>query len=136
MTSRTKGALLLLLAFGLGVAAGALGFGVYRSHTDWRTPEGRFRFQESILARMTKELDLRPDQHQSISGILRDSGQEFTKLREEMRPRFGEIRSRTRDRIRGALDPGQQEKFDVMIRQWEERAKQRHGPDGTERKAP
>jgi hypothetical protein len=136
MTSRTKGALLLVLAFALGIAAGALGLGAFRGRPGWHSPEERAHFQEAILARMTKELDLRPDQQQAIGGILREGGQEFTKLRDEMRPRFREIRSRTRDRIRSALDAPQQVKFDGMVRACEERAKHRPGPDGPEHKGP
>ncbi len=136
MTSRTKGALLLVLAFVLGAAAGALGFGAWHAHRDWRSPEARARHRETIVARLTKELGLRPDQQQTIDGILRDAGQDFTKLREEMRPRFREIRTRTRDRIRSALDAQQQVKFDGMVRTWEERAQHRADPDGPGRRAP
>ncbi len=141
MSSRAKGALLLILAFVLGAAAGVLGTRVFAFRSDWHTPEGRVRFQESILARMTKQLDLRSDQQQAVRGILQDAGQEFTKLREEMRPRFQEIRSRTQERIRGVLDGAQQAKFQAMVRDWEERGRRRHGsdgpaPGGAERKAP
>ncbi|HTX55455.1 MAG TPA: hypothetical protein VMD08_18775 [Candidatus Baltobacteraceae bacterium] len=136
MTSRTKGTLLLLVAFVLGAAAGVLGYGVFRSRPDWHTPEGRARFQESILARMTKDLELRPDQQQAIGSILRESGDQFAKLREEMQPRFREIRTRTSDRIRGVLDAQQRAKFEEMVRKWEERANRGHGAGGPERKAP
>ncbi len=127
MTSRTKGALLLLVAFAFGGAAGALGYAVFHSRPDWHTAEGRARFQESILNRMTKELALRSDQQQAIGGILRESGDQFAKLREEMQPRFREIRNRTSDRIRAVLDPQQREKFEAMVRRMEER-RRRPGP--------
>ncbi len=136
MTSRTKGTLLLLVAFVLGAVAGVLGYGVFRPRSEWHTPEGRARFQESILSRMTKDLELRPDQQQAIGSILRESGDQFAKLREEMQPRFREIRTRTSDRIRGVLDAQQRAKFEEMVQKWEERAKHGRGAEGPERKAP
>ena len=63
MRSRAKGALLLLVAFGLGVGAGALGFGVYQTRAGWwRGPQEPGQLQQHVLARLTKDLGLRPDQ--------------------------------------------------------------------------
>ena len=141
MRSRIKGALLLLLAFGLGVVGGAVGFGVYHARFgDWRSPEGVGRFQHFILKRLEKELDLRQDQRQQVEAVLKETGQEFTKLREEIGPRFRDIRNRARDRIRAALDAAQQVKFDAVAKEWERRAERWRGrgawSEGTDRKAP
>jgi len=136
-----KGALLLLLAFGLGVAGGAAGFGAYRGRMEpWRSPEGAERFRQHVVARLTKDLDLRPEQRQQVEGILKDTGQDFTRLREEFAPRFRELRVRARDRIRGVLDQEQQVKFANVEREWERRAERWRGrgpqPDATTPKAP
>jgi hypothetical protein len=138
MTSRVKGSLLLLAAFGLGVGAGALGFGVYQARTGWgRPPQDPARFQQHILQRLTKELGLRPEQQKSVEAILSETGQEFTRLREEIGPRFRDIRTRTRERIRGVLDAEQQTKFEAVEREWERRAARWHDRQpGNERKAP
>ena len=128
MTPRLKGALLLVLAFLLGVASGALGLGVYQARTGWmgarRDPA---RFQQFMLTRLTRELDLRDDQRQQVEAILRESGQEFARLREEIRPRSREICSRTRGRIRALLDPGQQERFEALTQEWERQAERWFG---------
>ena len=128
MRPRLKGALLLLLAFVLGVGTGALGLGLYQTRTGWwgaRRDAGRF--QELMLKRLTSELDLRADQQQQVEVILRGSGEEFARLRQEIRPRFQEIRERSRDRIRALLEPGQQAKFEILAQEWERRAERWRG---------
>ena len=141
MRPRLKGALLLLLAFVLGAGTGALGFGLYQTRTGWwgaRRDAGRF--QQIMLERLTRELDLRGDQQQQVEAILRESGEEFARLRQEIRPRFQEIRKRSRDRIRALLDPGQQAKFETLAQEWEHRAERWRGnaspPQEKESKGP
>ncbi len=141
MRPRAKGALLLLVAFGLGIGAGMLGFGVFQTRVGWwRGPQEPGRQQQHVLARLTKDLDLRPDQQESVKGILGEVGQEFSRLREEFGPRFREIRTRSRDRIRSVLDADQQAKFDKLAQEWERRESRRRdhppGSAGTERKGP
>jgi hypothetical protein len=123
-----KGALLLLLAFALGVAGGAAGFGAYRGRMEpWRSPEAAARFQQHVVARLTKELGLRPDQRQQVEVVLKETGQDFIRLREEFAPRFRELRTRARDRIRSVLDQEQQAKFANVEREWERRAEHWRG---------
>ena len=142
MRPRLKGALLLLLAFVLGATAGALGFGLYQARTGWWGPRrDPARFQQFQLKRLTRELDLRADQQQQVEGILRESGEEFARLRQEIRPRFQAIRGRTRDQIRGVLDPEQRARFEVLAEEWDRRAAERWGwrpqaPDSEKSKAP
>jgi len=139
MKPRVKGALLLLLAFGLGVGAGVAGYACYQARFGWRHAPQEGRFQQIVLARLTKELDLRPEQRQQVESVLKETGQEFARLREEIAPRYRDIRTRARDRIRAALDAGQQAKFDVLEKEWARRAERWHGrdarPGGDEGKA-
>ncbi len=130
MRPRVKGALLLLLVFLLGAGAGALGLGVYQVRTGgWGPPRGG-RFQEFMLRRLTSELELRPEQRPQVEAILRETGEEFARLREEIRPRFREIQARSRGRIKAVLDAGQQAKFDAMADEWERRAERWRGRSG------
>lgn len=131
MRPRLKGTFLLLLAFGLGVVGGAVGFGVYHSRfADWRSQGGAARFQERVLSRLTKELGLREEQRQRVEAVLQETSQEFAKLRAEIGPKFRDIRDRARDQIRAALDVEQQGKFDKVAQEWERRAERWRGPGG------
>lgn len=127
MTPRVKGGLLLILAFLLGAAAGALGFGIYQARSGWVGPYRGARFQEFVLRRLTRELGLKPDQRQQVEAILRDTGEEFRRLREEIRPRYREILGRSRERINGVLDPDQRAKFDVLADEWDRRRGEARG---------
>ncbi len=128
MTTRVKGALLLLLAFLLGAAAGAFGFGLYQARTGWwRPPRDPARFQRVLVNRLTRTLELRPEQRQEVETILGETGQEFARMREEIGPRVRAIRERTRERIRAVLDPGQQERFERWAEDWERRGERWRG---------
>lgn len=131
---------MLLLAFGLGVVGGAVGFGLYHSRFgDWRSPHAAGRFQDRILSRLTRELDLRSEQREKVEAVLKEAGQEFVRLRNEIGPRFREIRDRSQERIRAILDAAQQTKFDVLAKEWERRIERWRGRgpgDGPERGKP
>jgi Spy/CpxP family protein refolding chaperone len=129
MRPRVKGGLLLLLAFVLGVAAGASGYAVYRARVGWwGAPQGAARLQEFVLRRLTRELDLRPEQRQQVEAILREAGDQFARLRGEMRPRFHEIRDRTRERIQTLLDPDQKIRFEALMDLWDRERGHRGSP--------
>ncbi len=125
MRPRIKGALLLLLAFALGAAAGATGFGIYLARTGW-PPRGE-RFQQFVLRRLEREVNLRPEQREQVEAILGETREEFRRLREEVRPRFREIVARSRERIRRSLDADQQAKFDALADEWERRGERWRG---------
>jgi Spy/CpxP family protein refolding chaperone len=137
MRPRLKGTLLLLLVFGLGVAGGAAGFGLYHARFgEWRAPDRDGRFQGRILTRLTRELGLREEQRQRVESILKDAGQEFTRLREEIGPRFREIRGRSQARIREILDSAQQTKFDSLLQEWDRRIDRWRGRGAGDAPAP
>jgi hypothetical protein len=127
MRPRLKGALLLCLAFVLGVGVGAAGFGIYAVRVGW-PPRGE-RWIPWVLQRLDRELELRPDQHQRVENILRETRDEFGRLREEFRPRFREILNRSRDRIKAELNAAQQAKFDALMAEWERRRERWRGRD-------
>ena len=129
MKPRTKGALLLLLAFLLGVASGALGFAVYRSRWGWREArEDPARFRQVVLNRLTRDLHLRPDQQRQVEVLLRDAGEQFAKLREEIRPRSREIRLQTQEKIRALLDADQAKEFAALLDRWQRREQEHRRP--------
>ncbi len=128
MRPRVKGALLLLLAFALGVATGGLGWGLYQGRTGgWGPHRDPERFRQVLLQRLTRELGLTADQRQQVEAILRQAGQEFARLREEIGPRIRDIRVRSREKIRAILSPAQQAKFEAVESEWERRAERGRG---------
>ena len=129
MRPRVKGALLLCLAFVLGAGVGAAGFGVYAVRYWPRGRPGGEGWNQWILKRLDREVELRPEQHQKVEVILREMRDEFGRLREEFGPRFREIVNRSRDRIKAELDAGQQAKFDTLVREWEQRRERWRGRD-------
>ena len=137
MKPRIKGALFLILAFLLGVGAGAFGFGIYEVRGGWGGSGVRGqRFQRYILGRLDRELNLTPAQHEKVESALQETRLEFQRLREEMRPRFREIVGRSRERIKAALDPAQQAKFDAIVAEWERRGDRWRGETKGEVKRP
>ncbi len=127
MTPRVTGGLLPIVALPLGAAAGALGFGIYQVRAGRWSPNRAARSQELVLQRLTKDLGLNPGRRQQAEAILQETGAEFARLREEIRPRFREIQERSRARITAVLDPGQRAKFDVLADEWQRRAERRRG---------
>jgi hypothetical protein len=126
MSSRGRASLLLIAAFVLGLVVGALGMGLYVAQAGGRLPLARAEsFPSSMLRRLSRELDLRPDQRERVEAVLQETGQEFSRLRDELRPRFRDIRARSRDRIRALLDREQQADFERLSTEWERRAEQR-----------
>ena len=120
MRPRLKGALLLTVAFVLGLVAGGFGAGVLQSRWGWHAPWGGPRFQQRMLHRLDRELGLTAAQREQIDAIIRETRQEVARLREELGPRFRDVRLRTRARIREVLDPAQRDKFDALAARWEQ----------------
>jgi hypothetical protein len=123
MTSRVKGALLLTLSFGLGCLAGAAAYKLALDRPPaWRGgPDRAERFEKAVLKRLARDLSLQPQQEQRVETILRETGQEFRRLRDEIGPRFDEIRKHGEERIRGVLDREQQGRFTELVAKWNRR---------------
>jgi len=137
MKPRAQGALLLLLAFLLGAAAGGLGIGLYQGRMGlWHRPRDPERSRQFVLRHLTRELDLRPEQQRQVEAILGETGQEFARLRQDVGPRVREIRGRSRDKIRAILSPDQQTKFAALEGEWSRRREEVSRPEDKESKSP
>ena len=83
-----------------------------------------------FLRRMERDLNLSPEQHERIDGILAESQERTRKLMEPVAPQLREELQKTRERFRAALTPSQREVFDTMLKQ-QQRPRdrdQRHPP--------
>lgn len=126
--SRAKLIATLLLVFGLGLLLGGLAVNQYhaRQWADATPGWGTRRYDPArSLDRLSRELSLRQDQTEALRRILGETREEVGRLREEVGPKFRAIRERARDRIRGMLDPQQQERFAEMNRRWDEKRRSR-----------
>ncbi len=112
----------LIIAFAVG---GIAGFAVarcsapYAFHRRW----GGQHFQERLLQRFNAKLQLTPEQRTNVAAILEAKRQKIDALRTEMRPKFEELRNSTHAEIRRLLAPAQQQKFDVMQAEHDNRMK-------------
>lgn len=116
----------IIAAFVLGAVLGVLGamrcmpFGLH----GWKqNPE---KFQHRLMEKFTSRLGLNSEQQQKVSVILQDTRAKMEALREEIHPRFREIRDSAKSRIRELLTPDQQAKFDVMAAEMDARFAKRH----------
>lgn len=127
MRPRVKGALWLLLAFGLGCAAGGLGLALLQERPGFgRPPERGEEFRQAVMDRLTRELGLSEGQQGAVRAIVQETGQEFRRLREEIGPRYQAIRTGSQARIREQLDEAQRRKFEELVREWDRRIGRRH----------
>jgi Spy/CpxP family protein refolding chaperone len=98
----------LLLGGGIGLITGMQVARQDRGHSHGRGPRGH-------VERLQRELDLTPDQRDSVRAILERHRPGFDSVWAESRPRYETLRDRVRSDIRAQLDPHQQRRYDDMI---------------------
>jgi protein CpxP len=104
---------------------------------------GPMQMQERQLERMTKELNLSPDQVTQIKTIQGDTNKQMMALRddtstapEDKRPKMMSIRKGSMDKVRSVLTDDQKTKFDAMESRMRERREGGHEGSGTPPAAP
>jgi protein CpxP len=123
--TRLKIWLVLVGVFALGCVTGAALDGAYRTRAT--SPERRHaRERGRHLEEMRRELNLSDEQAARLRAILDETGEEYRALRGELRPRFDAIRQRARARMREALSPEQQKRFDEMVARRDAKMNERH----------
>lgn len=123
---------LILLVLALGIGLGAVGE-VFVNQRVLARPQvqvaaqnqgGRAPAPLRAVPRLTKELDLTPDQQKQLGVILTQMQAGFDAVRQQMNPQFDQIREQGRDQIRQILTPEQRPKFeDFLQRSAEDRRK-------------
>ena len=118
----------IVLIFTLGVFSGVLGTNMYFKYRIEQFREAGPTVQKELLMkRLTRRLDLTPQQQKKISVIFDEMRENLTALRRKHLPELEEIRARSHTRIKAVLNADQQKKFDEMI----ERLQQRRPGRGT-----
>lgn len=116
-----KAIALLALVFILGIAIGALGLTlmngrVYGARPNRPTASRQGAPQSRVVNRLTRDLDLTPDQQKRVSDILANTQERYNGIRQQMNPQFDQARAEGRAQIRQILTPEQQPKLDEFFR--------------------
>lgn len=127
---KTHSALILAIVFVLGILAGVGGTLVVsplvhrnQQHHDPRQDRQRF------IDHMQKLLDMTPQQTVQFSAILQETTERWDALHRQVEPQFEAIRQQQRDKVRAMLTPGQVQKFNEFVAQFDAHRKeeaQRH----------
>jgi Spy/CpxP family protein refolding chaperone len=113
------------LTFLLGVIVGGVGVFYYTWHTGhWHRGFSR----ERVVRHLKRELNLTDAQVQQLNQIMDDAGAKHRQLQQQVEPQFQALHEETQNRIRQILNPDQLQKFNEIVRQREERARQHTGP--------
>ena len=123
-------ALLMLVVFGLGVAAGILGERCV-VHKNRHATAGRPH--PPSPEDWARELGLTQAQQDQIKEIFKKNEERMKTYRAESRARLNELRKMLWDETNMVLTPEQKAKNDEMIRRFEERRKQEAAKNGPER---
>jgi Spy/CpxP family protein refolding chaperone len=115
--TRLKIWLVIVGVFLLGGVTGASLDSLYRLRAsgDARHERGGGRRGGDVFEKMKSDLNLTEQQGTEIRAIIDQSREEYRALRNEVSPRYDEVRSRARTRIRALLNPEQQQRFDAEI---------------------
>jgi hypothetical protein len=124
-TVQQKATLWLAIVFVLGSALGGV-FGYYFAHRSYASEHTVLSAEARRAQRrekLTREVELTPDQQKQVIAILDQSQVEYKAIHEVMDPRIESVRQKTRDQIRGLLSADQKPKFEEFLRQIDEERK-------------
>jgi hypothetical protein len=135
--SRLAAVLLVIAVFVLGIALGILGtymegyrvFGasiVHRVPPD-RSPAAQQRGRQARVERITKDLNLTPEQQQKLDATLSQIQTRYGGIHDQYRAQEDQARKQGRDEIRAILTPDQLGKFEDMLRKMDEDRKKAQG---------
>ena len=124
-TVQQKATVWLAIVFVLGAALGGV-FGYYfahRSYASERTVLSAGARRAQRREKLTREVQLTPDQQKQVIAILDQSQVEYKAIHDVMDPRIESVRQKTRDQIRGLLSADQKPKFEEFLRRMDEERK-------------
>lgn len=78
----------------------------------WRGREGRPR--EAMRDRLSRDLDLTPDQERRVDSIMSQQARDFRRLRAEMQPRFDSLLARAQRGLESVLTPTQRDRLEQL----------------------
>ena len=114
------------LTFLLGALIGGAGAVMVVWHRGWRP--SRPPSQQRVVSYLRRELNLTDAQVQQLQQIMQETGKKMEELHHQLEPQFQAIRDDSRNRLRQILNPQQLQKFNDLVKQWDERMKRRAAP--------
>ncbi len=133
--SNRKALGLILLVLALGIGLGAVGE-VFINQRVLARPQAQVQNQNNrapaplrAVPRLTKELNLTPDQQKQLSAILTEMQNRFDAVRTQINPQFDQIREQGHDQIRQILTPDQRPKFEDFLQRVAEDRRKRNNPN-------
>jgi Spy/CpxP family protein refolding chaperone len=107
------------------VATASLGLAEDLASKDDGWNKRRHHTRGNPVERLTKALDLTPDQEAKIQPIFDQAKPQVAAVRQEARQKIKAIRENTQAQIRPILTPAQQQKFDALKKAREDMRKAR-----------
>jgi hypothetical protein len=136
-SGKTKAALLMAGIFLAGVALGvALDRFVIEQLVSEESPASvasrrrrrrrdRRKRLDRLVRRFNRKLGLSEEQEKVVRKALEQTWQETKRIKRKVEPELREVRETHREKIRNALEPDQLERYDRMVRRYEERRARR-----------
>jgi hypothetical protein len=136
-SGKTKAALLMAGIFLAGVALGvALDRFVIEQLVSEESPASvasrrrrrrrdRRKRLDRLVRRFNRKLGLSEEQEKVVREALEQTWQETKRIKRKVEPELREVRETHREKIRNALEPDQLERYDRMVRRYEERRARR-----------
>jgi Spy/CpxP family protein refolding chaperone len=117
----------IVLVFALGATSGAVATHMFhRARMDSFIKGGPESREEVIVSRLTRKLDLDPQQQAQVRTIVHENHLAMRQVRKQYHPQIQTILEQGQQRISGVLKPEQQDKFRQII----EERKQHRPPEG------
>lgn len=112
--------LYFVLTFLLGIVAGGACLYMYGWYSgQWL----RNRDPHHVVRVLQERLDLSPSQTAQLTQIVDEMHAKQEAIGQQVKPQFQAIREEARTRVRAILNPEQVDKFNEMVKRWDERRK-------------
>lgn len=123
--ARREAAALFVVVFLLGTLLGAVGNHLWQERVlgHQSAQSVLMPTRAHIIDQSTRELQLTPDQQKQLGAVIDDTRRKWNALYSPLDAQREQIRQEGRARIRAALSPDQQLKFDDFMRRLDERRK-------------
>src|SRR6202046_1153075 len=117
---RGEAALLVFVVFLLGALLGGVGNHVWGERVWGKQTINTLPTRNQIVGDLTRDLQLTPDQQQQLGSIVDDTRAQWRTLYTTIEPRHEQIRGKSRNPIRGRVNPDQKPKFEEFMHRIDE----------------